>query len=73
MSELKEAITIIVISISIIVSVIFCFFLFDKNIVCPNLASEIELEYKYNFVAGGCFVKTKDGWIDSDKYRAVFD
>lgn len=48
--------------------------LFEQHISCPMLAKEIGLEYKYNYVAGGCFVKMENGsWIDSDKYRGILE
>lgn len=42
----------------------------DKNVVCPNYAKSVNLEYKYNFCAGGCFVNYQGQWIPSDNLRA---
>lgn len=44
---------------------------YGQNVSCPNYANQLNLEYKYNFWAGGCFIKVKDNWINSDQYRII--
>ena len=45
-------------------------YLVEKHIQCPNFAQSVQLESKYNFWAGGCFVNYDGQWIDSNQSRA---
>lgn len=58
----------------IIIIAIFCivsfYYFFDKNIQCPIYAKSVNLEYKYNFWGGGCFVNYQGQWIPSLNLRA---
>jgi hypothetical protein len=47
-------------------------FLGGKYISCPNLGNSLQKEVKYNYWAGGCFIKLNNGnWISSNKYNGV--
>ena len=45
-------------------------YLFGKNIYCPRYANSVDLEYRYSFLAGGCFVNYQGQWILADNLRA---
>ena len=47
-------------------------YLVDKNIYCPHLGENLELETKYDFWSDGCYVKMENGrWIDADEYKGI--
>ncbi len=59
-------------SLVLIVIVIGGVYLQDKNVTCPHIGSSLQKETKYDFLAGGCFIKLSNGnWIASDKYNGV--
>ena len=70
----KEDIKILLIIMSMIIGVIVVLiteiYLIQKYIHCPQYAKSVNLEYKYNFLAGGCFVNYQGQWIPSDNLRA---
>lgn len=70
MSDTKITILVICGSIVAILLVGVGIYLVEKNIYCPNVGESINLEYKYNFWAGGCFVNYQEQWIPSDNLRA---
>jgi len=43
----------------------------DKYIICPKFAATVNLPYKYDWIAGGCFVKYNGQWIPSDNFGGV--
>ena len=53
-----------------LVCVFFIEYSVEKNIYCPNFGRSSELEVKYNFWAGGCFVNYQGQWIRSNNLRA---
>ncbi len=59
----------ILIFIVMIIVITGVFIFLNKNIFCPNKAAELSLEYKYNFLAGGCFVKYKEQWVETGQFR----
>jgi len=46
-------------------------FLIDKFIACPQFAKSVDLPYRYNFWAGGCFVQFNGQWIRSGNFGGV--
>ena len=45
---------------------------FEKFVFCPNFAEVTQLETKYNFWAGGCFVRTEEGkWVNTRNYIGI--
>lgn len=46
-------------------------YLVEKNIYCPRFAQEVNLESKYNFLAGGCFVEYNGQWIRSSNLYGI--
>ena len=51
---------------------VFGIYLADKYISCPNIAKETGLETKYNFWAGGCFIKIgKDTWVSVENFYGI--
>ena len=46
-------------------------YLFDKYITCPRFAHAVNLPYKYDWIAGGCFIQYNGQWIPSDNFGGV--
>jgi hypothetical protein len=47
-------------------------YFYNKNVGCPQLGNSLQKEVKYNFLAGGCFIKlSNENWISSDNYTGV--
>ncbi len=68
----KEIIFILTTVLGLILFVIifvYSVYLLDKNIVCPNFGKSVNLEYKFNLLAGGCFVNYEGQWIPSKSLR----
>jgi hypothetical protein len=42
----------------------------EKFITCPKFGKNVGLEYKYDWLAGGCFINYQGQWIPSDNLRA---
>jgi hypothetical protein len=40
---------------------------------CAQLERATQVPTKYDFLAGGCFVKTPGGWIPEDRWRSLND
>jgi len=44
----------------------------EKYVVCPRIGAELQMPYKYNFWAGGCFIQMdNEQWIKEANYRGV--
>ena len=42
----------------------------EKNILCPKIGEELNMNTKYNFWAEGCYVEVSEGkWISNKNYR----
>lgn len=54
----------------IIAMVLLSAYLIEKNITCPRYGESVQLESKFDFLAGGCFVNYKGQWIPSKNLRA---
>lgn len=64
----KEEILITFLVVTLVVTFFVAFsvyitYLFEKNITCPRYYKSVNLEGKYDFWAGGCFVNYKGQWI----------
>jgi hypothetical protein len=72
--EIKIVILVILLIVFLVVGTCGVVFLADylitKNITCPNFAESVNLDSKYNFWAGGCFVNYEGQWIPADNLRA---
>lgn len=59
-------------SVCIIISFTGIIYLTEKNITCPQLGNSLQKETKFNFWAGGCFIKLQNGnWVSSYSYTGV--
>ena len=44
-------------------------YLFNKHYGCPHFAAAVQRPYKFDFIAGGCFVQTIQGqWVHERNY-----
>ena len=68
---MREFISIVAIILFMVAIIIFLGYLFDRFIICPQFAKSVDLPYKYNFLAGGCFIQFNGQWVRSDKLNAV--
>lgn len=72
---MDEEIKTIIIGITLLVTLVVLIteivsYAVEKNITCPKFGQSVNLEYKYNFWSGGCFVNYQGQWIPSDNLRA---
>ena len=59
-------------AIGLIALVVLGVYLTDKYIATPNFGRSVQKPVKYNFWAGGCFVRLDNGqWINCDNYQGV--
>ena len=62
----------IFILVLLFIGVTYMAYYFDKNISCPKTANIMEMEYRYDFWAGGCFIKADNAqWIGINYYHEV--
>lgn len=67
MSEDLRTVTVVIVVIAGIAGLII--YLIDANHTCPRFAQQVKLSYRYDFWAGGCFVKVRNGqWVRSKNY-----
>jgi len=45
-------------------------YLLDKKVFCPKFSENVQLEYKFDYLAGGCFVNYDGQWIKKESLRA---
>ena len=63
-----------VILLTVILLSVICFLYYgvDKYIVTPQFGKVVQKQVKYDFWAGGCFVKMDNGqWIQCTRYQGV--
>lgn len=66
---MKEIIFATLIGITVLTLMVVVGFIIDRSIICPSFGKEVNLESKYSFFGGGCFVNYEGQWIKKESLR----